>query len=370
MNFYSKILYLIFILFHIYWVFVQPFIGKDFSYDEIVSYCFGAVGVIVLSLYLNAYLITALLVASRASEEQSPVYYVIMNMAIADLAQSTLVLSLNVYQKLILLSTKITSLEVMQHLLRIIKMSREFAFLFGILYASGLAQLCLVYLLRVRYNVQQCTHRSVYLSLLLVWFYTVLCFTADAVYWLTDDAEWKSEQASLFTSVVECFVPLGIIVLSIISSFMIERNRAFENRIVIVEEEKEMNNKTLIVLTLSFVLFRVPLPVLNLVKQDHHVYEVEKMSRIAVNLYDAKCCVNPLLLLILHTQINRMCTELNSRFCRQLRRLGNTNNINNNNNSDISAGFAVDFDAFDQNVNIVTMSNIKGKDEENLELLP
>ena len=366
MNLYSKFLYFIFILFNIYWVFVQPFIGKDFSYAETVSYCVGAVGIIVLSLCLNVYLITALLVADRASEEQSPVYYVILNMTVADLLQSTAVLSLNVYQKLMLLSTKITSLELMQHLLRIMKMSREFAFLFGILYASGLAQLCFVSMLRVWYNVQHCTHRAVYLSLLLVWFYTIMFFTADAVYWLTDDMEWKLDYASLYNSVVECFVPLGIILLSLILSYVIEKNRAFENQIVFVEGEKEMNSKTLVALTLSFILFRVPLPVLNLVKRDHYVYEVEKMSRIAVNLYDTKCCVNPLLFFILHKQINRMCTELNNCFYRRLRRLGTTNN---NDGEDISSGYVVDFDAFDENVNIVSHSSCKEKDEENLELL-
>ena len=393
----TKVVYLISALTSIYWVFVQPFIGKDFSYAETVSYCAGATGLIAVSFIANTYLIAALVDSGGSTEVDggetmhgpSPIHYIIINMAVADIFQSSAVLSLNVYQKVTLLTSDISSLGFLQHLVHITKMSREFAFLFGIAYASGLARLCVVVLLRVRYNSQHCTHRAVFLSLNVAWVYSMLCFTVDAVYWLTDDGVWVTQHATVFVATVECFMPFGVAVLAVITSFFAERNRTFENRIAVVEE-KDMTLKTLAGLLVTFFVFRAPLPILNLVKQQHlqqssgmnsatPSHEIGKMSRIAVNLYDLKCCVNPLLLAILDTSVKTAYSELWQR----LKGLGsnfndNNNHQNNNNNSNNNDDdYEMNFDPFDQNVRIVAMHHgKKGRtcgsrhDAEDIELLP
>ncbi|XP_066933829.1 tyramine/octopamine receptor-like [Clytia hemisphaerica] len=343
--------------FIVYWVFIQPFIGKDFEENEAVSYTIGASVIVCVAFISNIYLIAALLFGTDGDPERSPVYFFFINIALADLIQACVVFPLNMYEKIAFLSI---DFDKMDDLSRVIKLVREFEFLSGILNGASLAMLCFASMIRTWDNLPRCTNRSVTLFIQLAWLYTVICFTYDAVYWLDSTSVWSTQHSATYSSTVEFFVPLTISLFSIIVAFIIEHRRAPENLIM----EKDVKQKVLVSLTLLFIIFRAPSCVLNLVKQGktNNSFNIKKITRIVLNLYSLKCCINPILLHFIHKPVRTMYTNLNGklriRFGMCFNRLGTKT-------KEGVEGY-VNFDACDQNVNIIEVR----EEEENSELLP
>lgn len=345
MGLFAKLMYAFCIHFIIYWVFVQPFIGKELSYNDAVSYSVGAVIIIVFSTTTNVYLVTALLTGDQ-SEKKSSIYCVIVNMVVADMLQTLIVMPLSLLEKVSYVSAQNTLdnyYELLQSIAKILTLLQYFSMLSGALYAASLAQCCFVSFLRTWYRLPRATYKMTIYSTQFIWVYSTVLFTFSI-------QDWSKEWHKTYEAMVEFFVPMGIIMLSIVALSLLEWIRPPEDQVF----EKDVPNRVLYALTVVFFVFRAPVSVFRLANVVLS-YEMEKLKYISINLYYLKCCTNPILLFMFDKSIQTMYTRLHDKISKCLLRChGRDENE-----------ARVEFESSNQSVNVgLTL------DEEETELLP